>query len=332
LREAVDDFARVATVAPQSPVRANAQFDAAAVLITLKDWPAAGRTLEDFRQRYLKHPLQSEVSSKLALVYSESGQWGLAAAEFDRLSTREADPTLARGALWQAAELYEKAQQRPAAVSAYERYLQHYPDPFETAIEARSRLVRLAKEEGNASQALVRTRELVAAEQQGGAARTDHTRLLGAHAALGLVEPLVAEYRAVALVEPLKKQLKLKKARMEDALKAYAVATDYGVADVTTEATYRTAELYRDFGQALLSSERPKGLSKDEREQYDVLLEEQAFPFEEKATGLHEANARHSAEGIYDQWVKRSFEALAKLRPVRYGKIEMGEESINAIR
>lgn len=332
LHQAVDDFTRVSAVAPLSPVRATAQFDAAAALIALKDWPAAGRTLEDFRQRFPKHPLQEEVGGKLALVYSESGQWGLAAAEFDHLAARAGDPAVARGALWQAAELYEKGKQRSAAVSAYERYLQRYPDPFEVAIEARSRLLRLAKEDGNAGQVLARTRELMLTEQQGGAARTDRTRLLGARAALTLAEPLLAEYRSVALVEPLKKQLKLKKSRMEDALKAYAFATDYGVADVTTEATYRTAELYRDFGQALMASERPRGLSKDEREQYDVLLEEQAFPFEEKAAGLYEVNARHSAEGIYDQWVKRSFDALAKLRPVRYGKSELGEEAINAVR
>ena len=40
-----------------------------------------------------------------------------------------------------------------------------------------------------------------------------------------------------------------------------------------------------------MDSERPKELSKVELEQYNVLLEEQAFPFEEKAIELHEVNA-----------------------------------------
>ena len=70
------------------------------------------------------------------------------------------------------------------------------------------------------------------------------------------------------------------------------VAADYGVADVTTAATYHIAALYQDFGKALLASQRPKKLSKAELEQYNVMLEEQAFPFEEKATELHEVNAR----------------------------------------
>ena len=92
------------------------------------------------------------------------------------------------------------------------------------------------------------------------------------------------------------------------------------------------ATVYRDFGKALMTSERPKKLSKVEREQYDVLLEEQAFPFEEKATEYHEVNARRAANGIYDKWVKSSFDALRELRPVRYGKNERAEEVIDAIR
>jgi len=126
--------------------------------------------------------------------------------------------------------------------------------------------------------------------------------------------------------------IKLKKAKMEDALKSYGVASDYGVADVATAATYQIAEMYHDFGRALLASQRPKGLSKDELEQYNVLLEEQAFPFEEKAIELHEVNARRSAKGIYDQWVRNSYAALGELRPVRYGKNEESETAIDAIR
>jgi hypothetical protein len=119
---------------------------------------------------------------------------------------------------------------------------------------------------------------------------------------------------------------------MEEALKAYELAANYGVADATTAATFRIASVYRDFGKALMSSERPKKLSKVELEQYNVLLEEQAFPFEEKATELHELNAHRAAEGLYDEWVKASFSALRELRPVRYGKNERSEGVIDAIR
>jgi len=331
-RDAVGHFTRVATVAPQSTVRAAAQYDASAALIVLKDWDGAIRTLEDFRQRFPSHALQGEVSGKLAVAYLEKGQWAGAAGEFERLATTSPDPKISRDALWQAAELYEKAGSRPNATKSYERYLARNPQPLEPAVEARWRLAKLASADGNATREAALMKDIFHADQNGGGARTDRTRYLGATAALALAEPVAAEYRKVALVEPLQRQLRLKKTKMEEALKAYAVAADYGVADVSTAATYRIATVYRDMGKAMMSSERPKKLSKVELEQYNVLLEEQAFPFEEKATELHEVNARRAAAGVYDKWVQSSFDALRELRPVRYGKVERSEGVVDAIR
>jgi hypothetical protein len=301
-------------------------------MLAAKDWDGAVRTLEDFRARYPKHPLQDEVSGKLAIAYVEQGRWAQAAGEFEKLAAANRDPKLARAGLWQAAEMYEKAGARAPAARVYERYVKQYPDPFEPALEARYRLARLARDDGNAARELALMREVQRADLTAGSARTDRTRYLGGMATLALAKPLADDYRKVALVEPLKRQLKLKKDKMEVALKAYAAATDYGVAEVSTSATYASAEIYRDFGKAMLTSQRPKGLKKDELEQYNVLLEEQAFPFEEKAIELHEVNAKRTAQGIYDASVRDSYSALAQLRPARYGKIERAERTVDAIR
>jgi TolA-binding protein len=331
MRAAADHFLRVGRVAPESQIRANAQYDAAAAMISLKDWTGAATVLEGFRRDYPKHPLQAEVPGKLAVCYMESGQTLKAAAEYGALAATGKDIALAREALWQSAELYDKGGQERSAAAAYERYIRQNPRPLEPAIEARYRLAEIARKEGRPSQRLAWSRELVVAEQKGGKERTDRTRTLGSLSALVVAEPLDEAYRSVRLVEPLKKNLKRKKDRMQDALRAYAVAADYGVQEAATAATYRTAELYVDFGKSLLDSQRPRGLSKDEVEQYNLMLEEQAYPFEEKAIELHEINARRVRSGVYDDWVKRSFTALGKLRPVRYAKAEKDEGVIDAL-
>jgi tetratricopeptide (TPR) repeat protein len=352
-RAAADNFARVATAAPGSAVRANAEYDAAASLIALKDWPAATRMLEDFRQRFPGNPLQGEVTARLALAYSEQQQWAPAAAQYERIAAApEAGPEgaqKARAALWQAATLYERAagsdpasagkpapadaaKWRAAAAKAYDRYVRQYPDPLEPAVEARYRLAQLAHADGNAAAEAQWMKAVFVADQAGGAARTDRTRTLGGLAALAQAQPAYDAYRKVALVEPLAKNLKIKKERMEAVLKAYEAASNYGVAEVTTAATYHVASLYQDFGKALTTSERPKKLSKLEREQYDVMLEEQADPYVDKAIALHVVNAQRAQQGIYDQWVRKSFEALAVLQPARYGKAEKSEAAVDAIR
>lgn len=334
-RDAVGHFARVASVAPQSTIHATAQYDAAAALIGLKDWDAAARMLEDFRQRFPKHPLVDDASSKLALAYLERGRWSEAAGEFERVANATGpgkDPKLAQEALWQAAELHAKGNNRAASAKAYERYLRQYPDPLERSIETRHRLALIAKADGNAKREFALQREILAADQRGGGARTERTRYLGAMAALAMAQPAVDDYKKVALVEPLARSMKNKKARFETALKGYAAVADYGVADAITAATFHTAALYQDFGKAMLNSQRPKGLKKLEIEQYNVLLEEQAFPFEEKAIELHEVNAKRAAQGVYDEWVQKSFTALRTLKPGRYARVERSEGVINELR
>ncbi len=213
-----------------------------------------------------------------------------------------------------------------------EAFVKHFPQPLNPAMEARNKLSLIAAKAGDTVGRDVWLKDIVAADRAAGPARTDRSRALAAKATLTLAVPAREEFRRIKLVVPLKKSLADKRKAMEAALKAYEQAADYQVADVTTAATFESAELYRQLGKDLMSSERPKGLSKDELEQYDVLLEEQAFPFEEKSIKLHEVNAARTKDGTYDEWVQKSFAALAQLNPGRYGKVEIGEAQVESIR
>ncbi|MDR2215613.1 MAG: tetratricopeptide repeat protein, partial [Nevskiaceae bacterium] len=121
---------------------------------------------------------------------------------------------------------------------------------------------------------------------------------------------------------PLSRSLPPKRKALDTALDAYRQAAAYNVADVTTRASYEIADLYRQLGADLMASERPKNLSAEALEQYDLLLEEQAIPFEEQAIKAHEANAVRAREGLFNDGVKLSYAALAKLSPARYAKTE----------
>jgi tetratricopeptide (TPR) repeat protein len=232
-------------------------------------------------------------------------------------------PELRRSSLWQAAELHAKCGDVAAAVRVYADYVLRFPEPFGPAIEARHELAGYAAEAGDEAARRRWLGEIVAADAAAGPARTDRSRLLAAEASLELARPLDAAARALGLTVPLDRSLLAKKQALEAALAAWGRSMDYGVAGVTTEASHAIADLYRHLARALMESERPRNLSADELEQYDLLLEEQAFPFEEKAIGLHERNARRAAEGVYDEWVKRSYAALAELLPARYARSEM---------
>jgi tetratricopeptide (TPR) repeat protein len=330
---AVEDFLRVSALAPSSNVRSNADFDAAALLITQKQWDRAIVVLEGFRRNFPQSPLQADVTRNLAVAYSESNKPAQAAVEFEQIAQSPKEtPEVQREATLQAADLYEKAGNSAKSRAMLEAFVKHFPQPLGPALEARNKLSTMAGKAGDSSARDHWLKDIIAADRTAGAARTDRSKTLAAEATLTLAAPAREEFRRVKLVAPLKKSLAEKRKAMEAALKAYEAAADYQVAEVTTAATFESAELYRQLGKDLISSERPKNLKKDELEQYDVLLEEQAFPFEEKAIKLHEVNAARTKDGTYDEWVQKSFSALAQLNPGRYGKVEIGEQQVESIR
>jgi cellulose synthase operon protein C len=330
---AVDDFLRVAALAPTSKVRSSADFDAAALLVTQKQWDRAIPVLEGFRRNFPESPLQTDVTRNLAVAYLAANKPAQAAVEFEQISQSPKEtPDVQREATLQAADLYDKAGNTAKSRAMLEAFVKHFPQPLNPAMEARNKLSLIAVKAGDYSGRDYWLRDIIAADRSAGAVRTDRSRALAAKATLTLATPAREEFKNIKLVVPLKKSLAEKRKAMEAALKAYEAAADYQVAEVTTAATFESAELYRQLGKDLMSSERPKNLKKDELEQYDVLLEEQAFPFEEQAIKLHQVNAARTKDGTYDEWVQKSFAALAQLNPGRYGKVEIGEQQVESIR
>ena len=326
---AVNDFLRIGTVAATSPIRAKAEFDAATLLLDAKRWPQAAQVLEQFRRDHPDHELARQVEAKLAVAYVEAGAPARAAAEYERVAARqEEDAEVRRAAQWQAAELYATANDRAGATRAYAAYVDAFPVPAAPAIEARQTLADYARDANDGAGRKRWLEAVIEADQAAGTERNDRTKLLAANATLELARPLDAQARAIRLALPLDKSLAAKRKALEAALNSYGRAESYGIGSVTTAAAFAMADLYRDLGRALLDSDRPKNLNADELEQYDVLLEEQAFPFEEKAIALHERNARHAVQGIYDEWVQRSYAELAKLKPGRYARAEVAEAPV----
>jgi len=323
---AAEDFLRVARVAPGSKVAETAQYDGATALINDHQWDRAIQVLEAYRRDYPQGQYRSQVGPKLAVAYVEAGRGAQAAAEFERIAANpQEDRAVVHEAISRAADLYAQSGNATRSVPLLERLVREYPTPVPDAIEVRSRLAELASKAGDPERLRYWQREIVAADAGAGAARTDRTKFLAARAQLALAEPVRDAFRGVRLVAPLKQSLIAKKKAMEAAVQAYKVVAAYDVAETTTAATYETAELYRTLAHDLLASERPKKLSAEEIEQYDSLLEEQAYPFEEQSITIHELNTRRAADGVYDASVKKSFDALAELKPARYGKTERAE-------
>ena len=329
---AVEDYLRVERVAPESKIRANAQYDAAAQLISLKQWDRAIVVLEDFRRTFPQNPLQRDVTAKLAVAYSSANRPGAAAAEFEHIAANPAeDKAVQREALIQSADLYAKAGNTPKAMGMLEKFVDTNPTPLNDAMEARQHLADYAQRSGDTARRDHWYHEIIRADEQAGTQRTERSHYLAAKSQLALAQPARDAFRQVRLTAPLKKSLIVKRNALETAMDGYKRAAEYQVAEVTTAATYEMAELYRTLAKDVMTSEKPKNLKGEELEEYNSLLEEQVFPFEEQAIKAHELNAARAKEGVYDEWVRKSFQALAELKPARYGKTEMTHDVVTSL-
>lgn len=319
---AVDQLLRVTQATPETEIALKALYDAGHYLMELERWPQAEAVLLDFRQQYPQHPLSASLPGKLVVVHQNQGKWQAAADELMLLERDAKNPEERRRALILGAELYEKSGNTTQAIAQYRRYAREYPRPLDDNLEAQYKLVQLYAAAGNTAERRTWLQGLVNTDRAAGNARTDRSRYLAASAASELAEQSYEDFARIPLDLPLRNSLQRKRSALEAALKAQEAVAAYGVAEFTTKAGFRMGEIYAQLSRDLMASQRPPELNELELEQYEMLLEEQAYPFEERAIDIHQINARRAHQGLYDTWVRQSFEALARLLPARYNKRE----------
>lgn len=317
MRGAIEQFERLIDTVPESTVVPIAKFDMATSYIQINEWEPALEHLKAFREDYPDHTLTEDVNEKIAIGYLRLEKPVEAAAELEGIAAGM-DPEAQREALWQVAELYEKGGDLDKAAKAFVNYSAAFPKPLEQSIEALYKAAMIYKNGNKEKLYFVQMEKIYTLDKLGGDGRTARTRYLAAKGVFELAEPHYVRYESIRLVEPIRTNMQLKNSLMKKTLNQYNKAVEIGVAEFTTAATYRIAELYADFSRKLMDSDRPSELNELELEEYEIMLEEQAFPFEEKAIGLHETNLEYLKDELYNEWIQKSIKSLAELMPGRY--------------
>ncbi|SMF29756.1 Outer membrane protein assembly factor BamD, BamD/ComL family [Alteromonadaceae bacterium Bs31] len=326
---ALKHFSRISESNPRSELAPTGLYDAISLAMKQELWSDAIFYIESFQKRYPGHKRNKEISRQLSVAYLKSNQDDKAARQLERLAQADDSADVKMAALWQAAELYEKQEDVAGAIRSYRDYAHTYPAPYPQNIEAMYKLSELYRQSGDISKRYFWQNKIKNTDKKtSNRLKTDRTNHIAATTILDLAGQKTESFDRIKLAEPLAKNLKRKKQFMQEAIKLYGQASAYNQAEVTTQATYSIASIYLHFSKALLDSERPARLAGEELEQYNILLEDQAFPFEEKSIEFHETNLSRVKDGTYNKWVKSSYENLVELFPVRFsrkGKVEVFE-------
>lgn len=311
---------------PESEYHQSAAYQQISLYLEQQQLPEAIALMQAYQQRYPGSAEQQAITTAMLNSYEQLEDWQSAADLISKQVAQLPAGTEQQALLYKAAGYYWQADNSEAARLAYRSYANQYPQPHLPAQEARARLVALYQQQNDLSRRNFWYQRMVTAEQQltGSAdTGTERSRYLAADAALQLGLHNSMLFDAVSLKQPLRDNLKKKQTHMTAAIELLQTSMSWQVADFYSQAQYQVANLYQQMAAALLSSERPKGLDPLALEQYDLLLEEQAYPFEELAIEIYQQNAALVAQPLYDAWIEKSLNKLAELSPARYRKPEV---------
>ena len=330
--DALRHYLRMAEVVPASENSASGLYEAITMTVEAKKWVEAVKYIGMFQKLYPSHKLNHDVSRKLSVAYLNTNQDVAAASELIKTSRSDENIDYRIAALWKAAGLYESRKDYPAAIKTYEEYATTYQRPYPQNMEAMHKLTELHTQSQNSQRASRWRNQILDVDKKTpGDLKTDRTNYITSMAAIHMARLENKQYSSIRLVLPLKQSLAQKKDSLQKALVLYGRVASYGIPETATEATYSIANIYHSFSKALLDSERPRNLNAADLEQYKILLEDQAFPFEDNAIKFYEKNLSHIKQGVSNDWTRKSLSQLKLLYPARYNREPLLEPYINVL-
>jgi tetratricopeptide (TPR) repeat protein len=320
---AIEQLLRIKQLAPQSPIRITAQYDAASLLLKAARWPEAIAELNELSALYPNHELATEFPRKLAFAYEKNADWNNAALTYLLLVNQDPDADIRREALFLAATMYKKDLNYDASIDYFTRYVSAYPQPFDNVMEAQYHLaLNYEKINARLGQHQWLTR-IIDTDQAAGVQRTDRSRWLAAWANAIYGDYYADEFTKVTLLPPIVKTIPEKNKWLQSASSHYEKAASYGIFEFVTMSSYKIGSLYRRFADELRSAPTPQGLSESDQAVYVTIIGEQAAPFDQLARDLQQANIERAWNSQFNEWIDKSFLEMAALRPERFNKAEL---------
>ncbi|MFZ5861958.1 MAG: tetratricopeptide repeat protein [Nitrospirota bacterium] len=317
LSDAAKTFAAISREAPESPLAADALFEAASLYETLKQPREAIAAYQQLVQRDPTSDLGAKAALQTALIYEQGEQWGEAAEAFEAAATLPQHHAQAPQILWTAGVDYEKASQWDKSYAVFAQFTERFPK-HPDAPEGWWKMAMIRQRQGKTMEALKLFTEV---EQQAPGTQ------FAAQAVFHQAEESFRSLKKIALREPFKKNLKNKTQALDKTITLYTRAAETRYQEVVATSAYRLGEVFEHFKTALLEAELPKKLTPEQVDEYKFQLEEKAFPFEEKAIQAYASNVQRASSqpGAYNEWVKKSYDRLAELRPALYKRPERTE-------
>jgi len=202
----------------------------------------------------------------------------------------------------------------------YTKCLENYIRDF----KGRSEMIWAYLELGNLAEKLGRTADaekrfaqaaaIYSASKKQGLNVSPNETKASAEAMFKLAEFRYKQYEAIKFALPqakMKKQIEQKAGLWKELSMAYEDIAKTGDIEWGVAALYMLGQINKHFAEALFTAPIPEGMKQEEIDAYKFVLEEQAFPIEDRAVKAFQACVNKAQEKrIWNQYVELAYKAL----------------------
>lgn len=292
------------------------------LFILLKNWSAYDDLFYKFEKEFPASDFLITSSISAAKTSETSHNYTTAAKYFDIASTLSAKPVERTKLQLLAAHYYEIENDINKAIELFSK---SYRDAatISRSLEYRFKVAELLEKKKDFDRALYGFQEVVNIHKDQLENNKRGNDYYFGKAMLKLLEKPFKEFLNLKLTQPFEDSLTQKTELMQKLVNKYMKVSKLNTFDLTTISFYQMGILLENFRNSILSTPLPRELNEEEKEEYVFMLEEKAFPYEERALKLYEQNIRFgSAESVTNEHINKSYARLAYLAPALYKRNE----------
>ncbi len=235
-----------------------------------------------------------------------------AAKFYEDASTAALKQADAKALIFAAAALYGENADYLSAEAVLSKYLSGADISVGDEADAAYRLGRIQLNAGKKKEGMAALSKLTALKGR------IEDRLFAKAKALLLKESQHA-YLDIKLAQPFEETLQKKTLSLNSYLNDYSEIARYKIPELLPDVFYQMGFLLENFRDSMIKSERPQGLTKEETDEYNFLLEEKAYPYDEQAVKAYEKCVDVARKNrLRDEWVMKCHDRLSDLRPALY--------------
>ena len=314
---------QITTEAPQSDLAPEGLFEAGTLFQSIAMSSEALSAYQILVRQFPDSTLLGKTQIQLGILFEKEGKEIASARAYEAASQNVKDKELVSNLLWKAGLQYEEAEKWENVYSVYSKFTHRFPKHPDLG-EATFKMAEARNKKGKRKEAMTLYQKVT---------KVSPKTPFAAKANLQLGEDAFKNYKVIELKEPLKKNFKKKTRALERVVTLYTQAIETRFSEVVAVSAHRLGEAFEHYQESLLTSEDPKNLNEEQLAEYHFLLEEKAFPFEEKAIQAYQSNMQRLQEdpNFYNQWIKKSLQRLAELRPSLYKRPERQELIVSKI-